>query len=172
MARQVTRSRTTTTWDLVGAAAGARHRLETEVAALPDKPGSGVPALPDDPTDLSDSALMTLMARMTEWTTYMGVRLAAAEVDESSAAELLDRFKALSAVRNNGEKTVTAAKAKAYEDPEFLAAKKNHGDAYAYRKMLSALYDATDRKGLLLSREVTRRVGREPRENRTAKYGA
>jgi hypothetical protein len=115
---------------------------------------------------------MSLMAQTTEWLAYMGATLAAAEVDESSAADAVDKHKALSAVLNADAKTVTAAKAQAWTDDEFVAAKARLSEAYAYRKMLGALYEATDRKAVLLSREVTRRVGREPREQRVGRYSA
>jgi hypothetical protein len=93
-------------------------------------------------------------------------------VDEKSCADTLEAHKALSAVRNNGEKTVTAAKAKAYEDPEYVAAQDAKTTAYAYRKMLQAVYDSADRKNTLLSRELTRRVGRGDREARAGRMSA
>jgi hypothetical protein len=67
---------------------------------------------------------------------------------------------------------VTAAKAMAYEDPEYVAAQEAKTAAYAYRKMLQAVYDSADRKNTLLSRELTRRVGRGDRENRAGRMNA
>jgi hypothetical protein len=103
---------------------------------------------------------------------YTGSRLAAAEVDEKSYADTLERYKALSAVKNNGEKTVTAAKAKVYEDDEYLKAEEDKRQAFAYRRMLSALHNSAELRNTLLSRELTRRVGRGDRENRAGRMNA
>jgi hypothetical protein len=150
----------------------ATRRLEREDLYLPPKPQGDVPELPEDPTELSDGALMSLFARTTSWVEYTGARLAAAEVDEKSSVDTLEAHKALSAVRNSNQKTVTAAKAMAYEDPEYVAAQEAKTAAYAYRKMLQAIYDSADRKNTLLSRELTRRVGRGDREARAGRMNA
>jgi hypothetical protein len=160
-------------WDAVQTPSQrATKRLEREDLYLPPKPEGDVPALPEDPTELADGELMSLFARMTSWVEYTGARLAAAEVDEKSCVDTLEAHKALSAVRNSNQKTVTAAKAKAYEDPEYVAAQEAKTAAYAYRKMLQAVYDSADRKNTLLSRELTRRVGRGDREARAGRMSA
>jgi hypothetical protein len=115
---------------------------------------------------------MTLFTRTTAWVEYTGSRLAAAEVDEKSTVDTLERHKALSAVRNASEKTVTAARARAYEDPEYLEAQEAKTRAYAYRKLLQAVHDSAERKNTLLSRELTRRVGRGDREARAGRMSA
>lgn len=94
------------------------------------------------------------------------MQLAAATVSEKSAEEALAKYRALSAVANKSEKTVTAAKARAYEDPEFEAALAEEIRAYSYRKIIEAIYNNTERKAAVLSREITRRVGRNDREKR------
>lgn len=109
---------------------------------------------------------------MTQWVEYVGSALVAAEIDEKYAVSRFERHKALSAVANKSEKTVTAAKAAAYQDPEFLAAEEEVNQTYAYRKLLDSLYAATDRKCQVLSRELTRRVGREPRDSRASRWSA
>jgi hypothetical protein len=146
--------------------------LERQGMNLPEKPSGGVPGLPQDPTELDDSGLMQLFTEMTQWASFAAVKLAAAEVDEKYAVADFERQKAINTVANKGEKTVTTAKAKAYEDPEFLAAQEEAHRTYALRKMLESLYNATDRKAQVLSRELTRRVGREPREQRSARWSA
>lgn len=94
--------------------------------------------------------------------------MAAAQVDEKFADATLERIKALSAVANKTEKTVTAAKARVYEDEEFVEAQEAYHTAYAFRKLVEAMYNNTDRKAALVSRELTRRVGRSDRDNRAA----
>ena len=94
------------------------------------------------------------------------MQLAAAMVSEKYAEEDLAKYKALAAVAHASEKTATMAKAKAYEDPEYEDAIEAEKAAYAYRKMVEAIYNNTERKAAVLSREITRRVGRNDRESR------
>lgn len=160
-------------WDAVQTPSQkATRRLEREDLYLPPKPAGDVPELPADPTELDDGQLMSLFTSLSRWVEYAGARLAGAEVDEKSCADVLERHKALSAVRNASEKTVTAAKAKAYEDPEYIQAQEDKQAAYAYRRMLQAIYDSADRRYSLLSRELTRRVGRADRDSRTSRMSA
>lgn len=160
-------------WDAVKSPSQkATRQMERDDLYLPPKPEGDVPVLPEDPTELSDGELMSLFARMTAWVEYAGGRLAAAEVDEKSCADTLERHKALSAVKNATEKTVTAAKAKAYEDPDYLEAQEAKQQAFAYRRMLQAVYDSADKRATLLSRELTRRVGRADRDSRAGRYSA
>jgi hypothetical protein len=53
---------------------------------------------------------------------------------------------------------------------DYVAAKKKVMQTYGFRKMLGAIYNATDEKNKLISRELTRRVGRDPREQRNGKW--
>lgn len=169
MTRRVRRTAAATTnWDLFGPAEAAVELLKTQEVDLPDKPGDRAPQLPEDPTDLGDSQLMSLFVRMTEWASYTGTLLAIAEVNESCADASVKRLEALSAASNSGEKSVTAAKAKVWEDPAYVEAKGAQEGAYAYRKIAQHLHEVADKKSTVLSRELTRRVGREPRENRSA----
>jgi hypothetical protein len=160
-------------WDAVQTPSQkATRRLEREDLYLPSKPEDDAPELPADPTELGDGELMSLFARTTAWVEYTGSRLAAAEVDEKSCADTLEQHKALSAVRNASQKTVTAAKAMAYEDPEYIEAQEAKTAAYAYRKMVQALHQSAELRNTLLSRELTRRVGRGDREARASRSSA
>jgi hypothetical protein len=82
------------------------------------------------------------------------------------------RLEGLSAALNAGSKSVTAAKAKVFEDPDYLAAKEKQEQAYAYRKISQTLHETADKRATVLSRELTRRVGREPRESRAGRWSA
>lgn len=99
----------------------------------------------------------------------MGTQLAAAEVDEKSCVDDLE-WKRSVAISRSSAKNVTGAKADATGDPEVATAKEAKDEAYAYRKMVGAIYEATDRKAQVVSRELTRRVGREPREGRAGRW--
>ena len=175
MSRQVQRRRRETpasNWDLFGPAAVAVAQLSKQEIDLPERPEERAPRLPEDPTDLTDAALMELFVKMTNWSSYTDSMLAVAEVNESSAEADVKRLEALSAAANAGQKNVTTAKAKAYEDPEYIDAKNAMTEAYAFRKIASALHDQAEKRATLLSRELTRRVGREPRESRAGRWSA
>jgi len=160
------------TWDLIGPAADAVTRMWSQDIDLPERPDGEVPRLPEDLTSTSDSELMTLFRELTEWQGYMGTRLAVAEVDESSFENEIKTREARSAAMNSGAKNVTTAKAAVYTDPDFIAAKEAKEHAYAYRKIMQSIYDATEKKTVLVSRELTRRVGRDPREQRNGRWNA
>lgn len=170
--RTVTRTRAQTDLKLGARSSAAKQQLDAQGVPLPPKPAGRLPGLPDDVTELDDSALMSLFSKLSAWTDHLGTQLAAAEVDERSADELVDQLRAQNAVNAKTEKTVTAAKAKAYEDPKFLEAKQEAQAAYAYRKLIESVFTATERKTALISRELTRRVGRGDRENRNSRWNA
>jgi hypothetical protein len=60
----------------------------------------------------------------------------------------------------------------AYEEPEYIEAQEAAHAAYAYRKMISTIYDAAERKSQILSRELTRRVNRSSREGRDDRWNS
>ena len=153
-------------------AGGIIALLASQGIALPEKPRHAVPALPEDPTALSDSELMSQFSATQAWAEFQSVQLAAAMVSEKFAEEALAKHRAIAAVANKTEKTVTAAKARAYEDPEFEAAIEAEIKAYSYRKMIESIYNNTERKAAVLSREITRRVGRNDRESRGNRWQA
>ncbi len=131
---------------------------------LSPRPEGDYPKVPLDVSELHDVPLMKLFTQLTLWSEYTNAQLACAEIDERHAETEMEKQKALASLGDS--KTVTAAKARAYESEEFLAARKWHQEAHAYRKLVQVMYDNTDRFASLLSRELTRRVNREPREGR------
>lgn len=137
---------------------------------MPSRPQDEYPDLPDDPTELTDSQLMSAMTVFTRWAEYLSSQLAVAEVDERYAEAYLERTKAIRALANNTEKTVTAAKAKAWEDTDFVEAHERFLETHAYRKLIRVKYDNAERASGLLSRELTRRVNRTDREDRVNRW--
>jgi hypothetical protein len=116
---------------------------------------------------------MTLFREFTEWVAYQGAQLAVADVEEQHAGEVVKRLETMSAAKNSGTaKTVTAAKAAIWEDDSYIEARDEHFRAQAHKKILNGIYEATEKKQVLLSRELTRRVGRDPRDGRNAKWNA
>jgi hypothetical protein len=116
---------------------------------------------------------MTLFREFTEWVAYQGAQLAVADVEEQHAGEVVKRLETMSAAKNAGTaKTVTAAKAAIWEDDAYIEARDAHFYAQAHQKILRGVYEATEKKQVLLSRELTRRVGRDPREGRNSRWNA
>lgn len=148
----------------------AKRKLEQHQIALPTRPRYDAPDPPEDLTELSDAALMRLFARVTRWSEYLSAQVAAAEIDERYADARVDKIKALKSLEYKGEKTVTAAKAYAYTDDDYLAASEEQQRAYAFRKLISAVYDNSERTSALLSRELTRRVNRDVYDRRTDRW--
>jgi hypothetical protein len=135
--------------------------LHRDGFGAPDKPDDGVPRLPDDLGDTSDSALMELFRSLTAWAGYMGFRLAAAEVDEEQYEAELRMTTSQSLLQHDlgGRDTkVTIAKAQVDVEPEVAKKRQALLTARAYRKMLQRLFENVERSIFLVSRELTRRT--------------
>ena len=146
----------------------ARERVEQQALSVPRRPVDE-PELPDDVTELHDSALMELLVLFTRWADYSGARLAMAFADERTAEAAHDLAKAKASVRDWGgtkDDRVTVAKARTETDDEVVTTRQAVLDAYAYRKLTEAVFDAHVRDAAVVSRELTRRVDREAPECR------
>lgn len=89
-------------------------------------------------------------------------------MDEGYAALELDKVRAIKSY----DFRKPDAKAKAFNDEDFLDAQDKQVHAEAYRKLVKVTYDNAERGSALLSRELTRRVNRDPRERRVDRMGA
>lgn len=107
---------------------------------------------------------------MTRWADFSGGQLALAEVDETYAEALLDRLKALGYIRGGDEK-VTKARAEMQVADDYQEAVQAKLEAYARRKLLQARHAAFERDAAVVSRELSRRIERDPSARRTARYG-
>lgn len=146
----------------------AMRLAERQRYALPGRPDEAIPQVPEDITVLSDHELIRLMTLLTRWAEHLGTQLALAEVDERWAEAGMDKERALASLGK--VRDVTERKAKAYESDEFVTAEGRYHEAMAYRKLVSVLYQNADRWSALLSRELTRRVNRDPRERRSERH--
>lgn len=155
----------------------AKEELEKKSLRLPRRPTYDLPRLPSGSrqtiTDLGDDALMELMARFSRYQDYVQGQLAQAEIDESSAESILEVAKArfLSATWTGAtSERIAIAKAEATLDEDVREADEALAGCKAKRKMLGVLYDSTTRSHMVLSRELTRRVGREPTDRRGDRF--
>jgi hypothetical protein len=147
----------------------AKRLAERQRYDLPPRPRSPIPNVPDDITELDDRELLGLMTEMTRWSEHLGVQLAMAEVDERWVEVEMERARALALLAGDA-KDVTRTKAKAYESEAYLDAEARYHEAMAYRTLVGVLFNNTERWSSLLSRDLTRRVNRDPRERRVERY--
>lgn len=113
---------------------------------------------------------MELFVQLLHWNEYIGVELAAAEIDERHSEMAVEKMKAISNIKHKNEKTATAAKAMVFEDPAFVEAQEKLDEDYAKRKLIAMLYSNSEKAANLVSRELTRRTGRNDKENRVNRW--
>lgn len=140
---------------------------------LPARPVYPVPEIPIDLTDLGDKRLMELFAAYVVWNNYLDVQRVSAEIEEANAEtdlKVLEATSIASGWENPKESRITVLRAERDTDPEVMAARSRFDQAKARRKMLGVLCGNMERAAALLSRELTRRVGRAPVEGRAASW--
>lgn len=131
------------------------------------RPEGDLPILPEDVTILSDQDLMSKFREQIEWINYLTFILVEAESDEADAeAEL----KLLEAHHMLGADKLWSARAARDSDPDYVQAKDTYRAARARRKALEMTAQARERSANFLSRELSRRVGREPMNRRDNKW--
>jgi hypothetical protein len=160
-----------------GSSESASHkavlRVRAEGLELPRKPDEGAPRLPRELSEISDRKLMSLFAEYTEWSSFLGTKVALAEIDETEKDNIYGDMRAAHMVRNWGggkDDRVALSKAQSDTNPEVQQARDAYEEARAYRKMVGRFYDNMTSEAAVLSREITRRVGREPGERRTGRW--
>ena len=124
---------------------------------LPSEPDFDIPVLPADITAVGDQDLMGLFTEILSWLDYTEVYLVSAQIDEEQENLALRKLEAQEQIRNKGERTVAASKARAYESPDYVKQKDEAFKVFSRRKILEVVYNSLDRKKFLVSREITRR---------------
>ena len=148
-----------------------RRLYDEDDLPLPDRPNENrPPSLPSDLADLDDGELMSLMARLTRWSEWLNVRVTQIEAAEEGAKEQLEQVRNI-AILSGEYGSVTEAKAAAAQDPEVLEWQSKYNTEHAQRKLLKAMYDANVDRTFVVSRELSRRLGREPYERRDRRWG-
>lgn len=155
--------------------ARAKAALVKQGLHLPPRPEYDVPSLPEGLPDLDDTTLMDLFVKLTHWSNHLAGQLAEAEIDERTAEHVLDVAEASAMVlkwgdRKSREDTITLAKAQAKDDDKVQTAKDELHVVYARRKLLNVMFTSAEKDAAVVSRELTRRVGRNDREQREARW--
>ena len=138
-----------------------------------ERPRYDLPELPDDITELDDVALMRSFGRTVAWIDFAATELAMAEVNERRV-EAATKFLGYQGMAMNwnaaDDKKVTIARAEMLSSEEYGQAQDMYFAAYAHRKVTEAMYENCERNAALFSRELTRRLGREPMERRNMRW--
>jgi len=134
------------------------------------KPDEEIPNLPRDLTSLSDQRLMNLFSEYVSWQNYAATEFARCEVEEARADAAVRYAEASVMILSSDKETVTKTKATMINVPDVQAARDRALEAYAARKMTSVVHANCERCVSLISRELTRRVGREGPERRNSRW--
>jgi hypothetical protein len=116
---------------------------------------------------------MTLFMQFTAWTNYAAMALAEAEVEEAQAESRMGFEEAQSMVALwTGDKTdrVTIARAQRNLNPKVQRAVQELLTAKATRKMTAVMFTNCERCAQLVSRELSRRIGRNDGERRAMRW--
>jgi hypothetical protein len=141
-------------------------KVKMQNLPVPAKPIYEIPPLPDDITELGDSALMSLFRRLMGWQKYLATQLALAEVDEKHAKNRLGR------VEKGFDFRKPADKERAASDPLYEDCMDLQQEAYAYKRVVEALHGTVENDTFFCSRELSRRLGMADRDRREARYNA
>lgn len=162
--------------ELAAEAEAAKAELAKQQLVLPPKPKYELPKIPLTIADVTDDQLMALMVALTRWTDYLAGSLAEAEVDERSVESVLQRAEATVLLRSwTGDKDdrITIAKAERDLDPDVREWRQKLDVAHAVKKLTAVMFTSAERDAALVSRELTRRVGRrETNERRVDRWTA
>lgn len=132
--------------------------VRTQGFTLAKEPDDDIPSLPADITETLDPELMSLFDRVRAWIDYVEVAKVAADIDYEQSKLELDRIQAQEQIRHKAEKSVSTAKAMAYENQEFTDKQDEVNLNFGRAKMIETVYNSLDRKRFIISREITRRT--------------
>lgn len=133
---------------------------------------------------LPDSALMTMFSQAISWQSFADTVATEAEIREAEAAmqlEVAESQAVIDAWNSAGtvvgprggvrsEFSATLAKAQRDTSPEVQSLRNAYLSAKASRKRAQTVRDNSERVATLLSRELSRRIGRDPVDRRAARY--
>ena len=136
-----------------------------------DRPDFDIPLIPRDITIVSDERLMQLFSEYVQWQNYAATELAGYEVAEEEAEAAVRRLSAEGFVLGGGTGTkVTEVRAAIDASPQMERARQAVLNVYAKRKMTQVIFTNCERTSALISRELSRRIGRDPIERRQARW--
>lgn len=138
--------------------------------SLGAQPEFEIPDVPRDVTVISDRKLMTLFSEYVSWQNYAATRLAECEVEEERAQAAVRYEEAIAMSMAPATAKVTVTRANMATSKTMQTARERALEAYASRKLTQVVYANCERVVALISRELTRRVGREGPERRMNRW--
>jgi hypothetical protein len=129
-------------------------------------------------TALNDESLVDLLADYNSWLAHIGGNLFLQEVDVRYAEAKLVELEGYSTEaafseiggKSGSDSSVTRAKALRDTQPEVLRERAELRESKAKRDALTYLHGVLEKDSWLLSRELTRRIGREKMDVRAERY--
>lgn len=152
----------------------AKDRAMKQGMKIPTRPRGEFPELQEDDEygEWSDHEVIKEMQTFTRWTDYLTVQLALAEITEATADRISRRVRDVAMLQVDAPKgQVLMAKADAGLSAEVVEAEEEAAQAKAYRKLVAGLCENVERDAALLSRELSRRIGRAGPERRDGRWG-
>jgi len=137
------------------------------------KPEYAIPDIPQDLTILSDDDLMEMFSHAVAWQNFTASAAIEAEIREADYEYVLEKAESeavVSAWTGTSNDRVSVAKAHRALDPQVNAVKESWLKSKASRKRAQVVRDNCERIVNLISRELTRRVGRDSTERRTHRW--
>lgn len=114
---------------------------------------------------------MQVFTEFVEWQNYASELLVQCEVTEREVEAKAKFIETQKMLKNWGSKdTVTKVKGEVSQDPEVERAQNEVLKAYAERKYTKMIYENCERSAQLLSRELSRRIGRDGTERRQQRW--
>lgn len=104
------------------------------------------------------------------WQNYAAVKLTECEVEEHAAEAALRYQESLFSIGRPINEKVTKTRQAAHADGDLQNARQRVENAYALRKMSAVMYANCERAALLMSRELSRRIGGGPVQGRNASW--
>jgi hypothetical protein len=119
---------------------------------------------------------MDLYTQFMGWVSYSKGQLVKAEISEDREANYCRVLEARVLIEQWGADAkgdrVTIAKARRDVDARVISQQETYQVARAYRKLIEAMFESCERGAQLLSRELSRRIGLNSKEQRTSRFGA
>lgn len=147
-------------------------QLDEQGIAIPKVAATYRPDLPEDITELEDEDLMVLYTQFIAYSDFLNTQLACAIIDEKELERRIGLAEAENMITQSAgtKTTVTAMKATLEVNDDVRAAKVEHLQKYAYRKMLETIANNTERHSAVCSRELTRRTAGDNYKTRSRKF--
>jgi hypothetical protein len=127
--------------------------------------------VPLDLTSVSDQDLMEMFAKAVAWQNFVAATAVEAEILEADREAELAKLGADAVLANwEGKSTITKARLVRDSTPEVVVAQEAYRAIRARRKRAQVVQANAERIATLVSRELSRRIGRDATERRNVRW--